>query len=33
MYVFKKKGILKTNLNNIFDTSDRSDICVEIYLS
>ena len=32
-YIFKKKGILKTKLDNIFDISDRSDIYVDIYLS
>ena len=32
-YVLKNKGILKKNSNNIFDTSCRSDIYVDIYLS
>ena len=32
-YLLKGKGILKKNSNNIFDTSSRSDICIDIYLS
>ena len=32
-YVFNKKGILKKNSDNIFDTSNRSNIYVDIYLS
>ena len=32
-YVFNEKGILKKNSDNIFDTSNRSNIYVDIYLS
>ena len=33
IHVLKEQGILKKNSNNIFDTSCRSDIYVDIYLS
>ena len=32
-YVFNERGILKKNSDNIFDTSNRSNIYVDIYLS